>query len=312
MASSSFARRHPVGTVLLGLLVLLLAAGGWWYVKNNNGKGLKSTLVEEGKELLPTLENTNLAIRNITPDSLKAQVKLDLRNNMPVTLRIDSFRYQTRIDGDLLTQGAKDRPTVLHADSLSHIDMPLNLDLSKVKDKIKTSQQDCVTVQLAMDLYTRLPVAGTQKIPVTISKRVYVPKLPKIELADVDVTDLGLKNGEAIARFRITNYNPFPITIKQVNYRFRVGGDDMDIRGTETKDVTFNERGTEIMPVHIRFQPKALPKVAFKTLFKAKKTPYDLTGAVLVAAGRHNPEDMKVNFNTSGTLKDLKEIPQKK
>ena len=310
MASSSFIRRHPVVSVLVALVLVLAAGVGWGYVKNDKGKGLVPTLAAKGKELLPTLENTSLAISNITRDSLKAQVKLDVRNNMPITLRIDSFRYQTRVDGTLLTQGAKNRPTTLQSDSLSHIQLPLALDLSKVKDKLKTSQQDCVDVQLVMDLYTRLPLAGAQKIPVKLTKRVYVPKLPKIELADVDITDLGFKNGEAIVRFNITNYNPFPLIIKQVNYRFRVDGDDMDIRGTETKDITFRKRGTEVMPVHIRFQPKALPKVAFKTLFKAKKTPYTLTGTVVVAAGEHNPKDMSLNFNSTGSLKDLKDIPK--
>lgn len=297
-------------SVLLALLLLLGAWVGWVYLKNDNGKGLVPTLAEKGKELLPTLENTSLSITNITPDSLKAQVKMDVHNNMPITLRIDSLRYQTHVDGTMLTRGAKNEPLVLHGDSLSHLQLPVAMDLSKVKDKVKTAQQDCVDVELRMELYTKLPIAGTKKIPVTLKKRVYVPKLPKVEIADVDVTDLGLKNGEAIVRFNITNYNPFPVTIKQVKYRFRIGGDDMDIQGTETKDVTFRKRGTEIMPVHIRFQPKALPKVAYKTLFKAKKTSYELTGAVLIAAGKHNPKDMTMKFNSTGSLKDLKDIPK--
>jgi len=299
MATRSFFSRHPAVSVLVVLLLLLVGAAGWVYFKK-----------DKGKELLPTLENTTLALNNITPDSLKAQVKMDVHNNMPITLRIDSLRYQTRVDGTLLTQGAKDSPLVLRGDSLSHLSLPVAMDLSKVKDKLKTSQQDCVDVQLTMDMYTKLPIAGTQKIPVEITKRVYIPKLPKVELADVDITDLGLKNGEAVVRFNVTNYNPFPVTIKQVYYRFRVGGDDMDIEGTETKDVTFRKRGTEVMPVHIRFQPKTLPKVAFKTLFKAKKTPYNLTGSVLVAAGKHNPKDMTMKFASTGSLKDLKNIPK--
>lgn len=310
MATRSFVKRHPVVSVVLGLLVLLVAVVGWVYARHNNGQGLLPTLAEKGKELLPTLENTTLAINNITPDSVKAQVKMDVHNNMPITLRIDSLRYRTRVDGTLLTEGVKASPMVLRGDSLSHLTLPVAMDLSKVKDQLKTSQQDCVDVQLAMDLYTKLPIAGTKKIPVELTKRVYIPKLPKVELADVDVTDLGLKNGEAIVRFNITNYNPFPVTIKQVNYRFRIGGDDMDLRGTETKDVTFRKRGTEVMPVHIQFQPKTLPKVAYKTLFRAKKTDYNLTGTVVIAAGNHNPKDMTMKFASTGSLKDLKNIPK--
>lgn len=148
---------------------------------------------------------------------------------------------------------------------------------------------------------------GPKEIPVDVRKRVYIPKLPKIEVADVDVTHLGLKRGEAVVRLRITNYNPFPFTIKQVSYRFQIEH-DLDVKGQETKDVTFKKRGTETMPIQVSFQPKAMPKVLFKALFKAKKTDYKLTGTATVAAGPSNARDVTMHFNSSGTVKELKEL----
>lgn len=299
MTSTSFAGRHPVATTLLALLFVLLAGGVVAYFAT-----------DRGRKLLPALENASLTTANITTDSLKTNMKITLRNRVPLTVRIDSFSYLTRLDGAALARGTKNRPTVVRGRATNDITMPFDVDLSELKKQLETAQQDCVDVRMTMILYAKLPLVGAQRLPVSVSKKVYIPKLPKVELADVDVTDLGLKNGEAVVRFKVTNYNPFPVTIKQVNYRFRVGGDDMDIRGIETKDVTFRQRGTQIMPVHIRFQPKALPKVAFKTLFKARKTAYNLTSTVTVAAGKFNPKDVKMNFASAGTLQDLKEIPK--
>ncbi|MCC2548856.1 LEA type 2 family protein [Hymenobacter sp. BT175] len=299
MATTSNRESHPVRWTLL-VLLLLLGAGGYYFYQKT----------DQGKELLPTLENVTMSVNNITPDALQAQLKIDLRNNMPVTLKIDSFTYETRVDGTMLARGAKDEPTVLHGDSVSHLRVPMSVDLGNVKKKLKTSQQDCVDVQIAMTLFTRLPVAGPRRIPVTVTRRVYVPKLPKVEVADVDIKDLGLKNGEAVVTLKVTNYNPFPVTIRRVNYTFRVS-DDMAVQGTEEKDVSFRTKGTELMPIRIHFEPKGLPKVAFKTLFKAEKTPYKLTGSVVVAAGKGSPRDMTLNFNSSGSLQDLKNIPRK-
>lgn len=295
MASNSFFGRHPLVSGVLVLLVLLLAGAGIAYFKT-----------DKGKELLPTLETTSLAINNISAGSMQARMEMDLRNRMPITLKVDSFSYQTRVDGALLARGSKDEATVMQKNGVSHLSIPVTVNLDKVKDKIKSSQRDCVDVQMAMTLYTRLPVAGPRQIPVSVTKRVYVPKLPKIEVADVDVTHLGLKNGEATVNFKVTNYNPFPFTISGVRYNFSVS-DDMSVQGTEDKDVTFAKRGTTIMPVQVRFEPKAMPKMAFKTLFRAEKTPYKVDGVVTVAAGRHNPKPMAVNFQNTGTLKDLKE-----
>ena len=299
MPSSSSAGRHPVITTLLGLLFLLVIGGVIAYFAT-----------DKGKKLLPTLESATMTAGNITPDSLKATMKVSLRNHVPITVRIDSFSYITRLDGEPLAQGTKSKATVMKARGTSELEMPLNVDLSRIKDKIKTIQQDCVDVQTTMIMYADVPVVGYQRIPVTVKKRVYIPKLPKIEVADIDVTDLGFKNGEAVVRLKVTNYNPFPLTIKSVNYRFRVGGDDLDVQGTETKDVSFRKQGTEIMPIHVRFEPKAMPKVAFKTLFKPGKTSYDLNGSLVVAAGKHNPKDVTMKFKSNGTLQELKNIPK--
>ncbi|WP_167855146.1 LEA type 2 family protein [Hymenobacter wooponensis] len=296
MATQGFFGRHRVASFLLIVVVLLLAGGAYMYFKT-----------DKGKELLPTLENASLNVNNVTANSLQAQMKVDLRNQMPVTLNIDSLSYVTRVDGEVLTKGAKDEPTVLHGDSVSHLTLPVSVQMDNLKRKVRTSQQDCVDVEMDMKLYTRLPVAGPQSIPVRVTKRVYIPKLPKIEVADVDIKDLGLKNGEAVVSLRVTNYNPFPVTVRSVRYKFSVS-DDMEVEGTETKDVTFRKKGVELMPIHVRFEPKAMPKVAFKGLFKAEKTPYKLTGAAVIAAGEHNPKDMTMNFNSSGSLKDLKEV----
>jgi LEA14-like dessication related protein len=299
MASTSFTRRHPVLTVLLVLLLLLVL-----------GLGITYVATDKGKKLLPTLANASMQVGNITPDSLKATMAVELRNNVPVTMRVDSFSYITRLDGEPLARGSQDEPTVVKSRGMSKLEVPVNVDLSKVADKVKEIQQDCVDVQMTMILYTRLPIVGAERIPVTVSKKIYIPKLPKVEVAGVDITDMGLKNGEAVVRLRITNYNPFPVTIKQVTYRFRVGGDDLDVRGVEEKDVSFRQKGTEIMPIRVTFQPKKMPKVAFKTLFRAEKTDYKLDGKVIFAAGKQNPKDVDMNFASTGTLKDLKNIPK--
>ncbi|RTQ47126.1 hypothetical protein EJV47_19710 [Hymenobacter gummosus] len=300
MARTSFFGRHPVLGALLALLLLLVVSGFIGYKATDNGR-----------RLLPTLDNVSMNAGNITADSLKARLHVDLRNHAPLRLRVDSFSYVTRIDGEKMAQGSQGRPTVIRRRGSSPLDIPVSVDMDQLRRKIKDIQQDCVEVEMQMQMYTRLPLVGSERIPVRLSKKVYVPKMPKIEVADVDVTDLGLRHGEALMKLRVTNYNPFPVTIRSVRYNFRIGGDDMEVRGLETKDVTFSKRGTEIMPVRVAFQPKAVPKVAFKSLFKADKTRYDLDGVAVVAAGRHNPKDMQLNFNSEGTLQELKNIPRK-
>ncbi|HEX8326795.1 MAG TPA: LEA type 2 family protein [Hymenobacter sp.] len=294
MASSS-GKGHPVRTGLLILLALLLVGGGVLYFTTN-----------KGKDLLPTMGQASLNISNITREKIQGQMVVQMTNNAPVTLKIDSLRYETFVDGARLAQGRKDQPLVVKKNANNRLQLPLTLNLANLKRKAKTAQQDCVTVKMRTVLYADLPAVGPKEIPVEVSKRVYIPKLPKIEVADVDVTKLGLKKGEATVKLRVINYESIPFTLKQVNYRFQVE-DDLDVKGQETKDVTFKKKGTEIMPIRVKFEPKAMPKVLFKSLFKAEKTDYKLTGTATVAAGGADAKDATMNFNSSGTVKDLKE-----
>lgn len=230
-----------------------------------------------------------------------------LRNHAPIDLKIDSLRYKARMEGKQLAHGHKARPLVVKGNALGSLELPLTLNLPQVAHEAKTAQRDCVTVQLHTVLYADLPGVGPKEIPVDVRKRVYIPKLPKIEVADVDITKLGLNKEEATVNLRVTNYESIPFTVKQVNYRFQVE-DDLDVKGQETKDVTFKKKGTELMPIHVKFQPKKMPKVLFKTIFKPKKTDYKLTGTATIAAGPASARDATMHFNSSGTMKELKEL----
>lgn len=256
---------------------------------------------------LPTLEHPTLNISNVSREKIQAQLRVGVRNYASLTLRIDSMRYETRLDGTRLAQGHKSNPLVVKANATSQLVLPLAVDLPAVKHEIKTAQQDCVTVQVHTVLYAKLPGMGPQRIPLDVKTRVYIPKLPKIEVAGVNVTHLGLKSGEAVVNLRVINYEPIPFTLKQVSYRFQIEN-GLDVQGQETKNVTFHRRGNEIMPIHVHFQPKALPKTLFKTLFEAKKTDYKLTGTATVAAGSAGAKDATIQFNNSGTLKELKDM----
>ena len=113
-----------------------------------------------------------------------------------------------------MAQGRKDRPLVVKGNATSALSLPLVLNLPQLKHEFKTAQRDCVTVQRRAVLYADLPDLGPKQLPVEMRQRVYVPKLPKIEVADVDIPNLSLKKGEAVAQLRITKYEAIPFTVQ--------------------------------------------------------------------------------------------------
>ncbi|MBC7923549.1 MAG: hypothetical protein H7Z75_20935, partial [Ferruginibacter sp.] len=83
----------PMVGILLGLLVVLVVAGVVFVAGNRD-------------HLAPE----RLNVKEITPDSLKAPVSIRLRHGLPVALRIDSFPYRMKVEGEPLAQGSQREP----------------------------------------------------------------------------------------------------------------------------------------------------------------------------------------------------------
>lgn len=131
MASSSSVGRHPVLTVLL---VLPVVAGGIMYMKTDHGKKLLPAL---GKVVLPALSKASFNISSITREKIQAQLSTELHNPAPIDLKVDSLRYETRLDGACLAKGRKDNPLVVQGNITSKLELPLTLNLPELRQKLK-------------------------------------------------------------------------------------------------------------------------------------------------------------------------------
>lgn len=128
MTASSSSGRHPVLTVLLGLVGLLLVGGSIAYFATDHGKAL-----------LPTLEQPSLNLSNITREKIQGQFVVKLRNHAPIELKIDSLHYETRVEGTRIAHSRKDRPLVVKANVSSSLTLPLTLNLPQLKHEAKAA-----------------------------------------------------------------------------------------------------------------------------------------------------------------------------
>ena len=298
MASRSFFARHPVVSTLLGLLVLLVVAGGVFVASNRDN-------------LTPELLNVNLNVKEITPDSLKAQVGIRLRNGLPVALRVDSFQYQMKVEGEPLARGSKRDPSEVKARSEGQIDLPLNVNLGEIAEKVRTLQRDSARVAVQMTLFAHFPLVGTQRIPVEMEKAVYIPKLPKFEIAGVKLEKLGLKESKVLVRLKVTNYNSFPFTIRRFTYNFRLS-DNLETKGTENEDITFEKVGTETITIPVTMKFDQVGELIFKSLFKSEETPYRMDAKVHITSDQKFIQNIDMDINSKGNLRDLKEAIKQK
>jgi LEA14-like dessication related protein len=285
-------------SILLALFILLVGTIGY---------GFYLFKANENVWLKPDLKSTKTTIKEITADSMKAQVTMTVRNSLPFTIRIDSLSYVVALDGDTLIQGSQHQPTELRASSDGQLTMPMNTAAGKLMKKVKSLQRDSADVYMRTTMYSHFPVVGTKPVPVEIKRTIYIPKLPKVEVEKVKVDKLGLKESRLITTVKITNYESFPFTIKNFRYHFRLS-DNIDVKGKEDEDIHFKKTGTETIDIPIKLTMSQVGEAAFKLLFKSETTPYRLNGQMQMSSDQNFIGNVTTAFNSEGTVEEMKNL----
>jgi LEA14-like dessication related protein len=302
MASKSFFRRHYIFTVFLVLLLSAAAAAVFLFQTTS-----KEELVKKGKNyVMPDLQSSKTIIDEITADSMKGKLIMRVRNSLPFTIDIDSLHYKVTIDGDTVTKGYTDNGIRIEANSNDEVTVPIKTNIRSFYKKVEQLESDSAEVGVHSVLYNRFPIVGSKAIPVNFTRKVYIPKLPKVEVEGVDFSKLGLKGGKLEVKLKVINYSVIPYTVNGFTYRFKMS-DNIDMKGTSTEKFSFRKKGTEIITIPVDLDLNQAGEAAIKILFKSDDTPYRFTGTMHIQTEKAGVGNFDMAFESSGTIKELKQ-----
>jgi LEA14-like dessication related protein len=302
MASKSFFRRHPVLTVFL-LLVLLGAGAAVYFFRTTS----REELVKQGKNyVMPDLQSAKTVIDEITADSVKGKIIMRVKNSLPLTIDIDSLQYKVTLDGDTVTKGYDDSGIRIEANSNDEVTVPVKVNIRSFYKKVEQLESDSADVGVHAVLYNHFPVVGSKAIPVNFTKKIYIPRLPEVEVEGVDLSDLGLQGGKLQVKIKVTNYSAMPYSVNGFTYRFTMS-DNIDLKGKSDQNFNFNKKGSEIITIPVDVDLKQVGEAAIKILFKSEDTPYTLAGNMHIVTNSAALGKFDMAFQNSGTIKELKE-----
>lgn len=301
MASRSFFRRHPILSIFLGLIIAA-AVAAFIFFKTTP----KEELVAKGKNLvMPDLQSTKFVVDEITADSLKGKVTMRINNSLPMGIDIDSLRYKVTLEGDTVTKGNSREGIHINANANDEITVPIRTNIQLFRKKVLALQQDSAEVGIHAVLFNHFPIVGSKDIPLSFTRTVYIPRLPKIEVEDVDISKLNFKGGKLMVKLKVTNYSDMAFAVNGFSYRFKMS-DNIDMKGTSKETINLKKKGAESVTIPVDLDMSEIGEAAWEFLFKSDETPYKMSGNLHI-----NTEsalgDFDYAFQSSGTLKELKE-----
>jgi LEA14-like dessication related protein len=237
---------------------------------------------------------------------MKGKLIMRVKNSLPFTIDIDSLQYKVTIDGDTVTKGYDDNGIRIEANSNDEVTVPIKTNIRSFYKKVEQLESDSANVGVHAVLYNSFPVVGSRAIPVNFTKKVYIPKLPKVEVEGVDLSNLGLKGGKLQVKVKVTNYSSMPYTINGFTYRFKMS-DNIDMKGTSQEKFNFRKKGTEIINIPVDIDLNQIGEADIKILFKSDDTPYNFSGNMHIVTEQAGLGTFDMAFQSSGTIKQLKE-----
>lgn len=179
--------------------------------------------------------------------------------------------------------------------------LPLVLNLDKVKGKRANDETDSTDLLVKVDLYFDLFGMGLSKLPITINKRIPAPRPPQFELVSVDPEMIRIDTMVLSLQGMIINPNNFEVTLSMAD--LHVEFDDLfsgDITLTDTFQL--KARDESVFTAQASVSDLQLVRDAFKVMFQIKSRPYSLKGTALMDL-QDGSKPMRVNFYHTGNVK---------
>ena len=173
----------------------------------------------------PDVEFREMNISNITFDDVTLLFDFNVNNPNRFDISAAGYEYDFQINDRSFISGTRNEGIRIEQNSTGVFQVPVTLRYEDVYQTFRSlSQQDEIAYALSTEVNFDLPVLGIQSIPVSTSGEIPVPKPPRIEFGDFNVTRVSLSGADAEVTFRVDNPNTFALSLLSASYNLRVNG----------------------------------------------------------------------------------------
>lgn len=205
---------------------------------------------------VPNARVTDVRFANLSADGVTLEVDMEVRNPERSPLRLEGLDYAmiaTEEDpamGPILEGSAKVGEVTVAGRSKAKVTTPVTVAFTDVLDVLDAGDAGTI-VPWRADLTLNGAVAASShdggagqsvaaQMPMEVSGRLPIFKMPVIEASPFEWTDVGVLSAKGEVRVRVTNTNQFPLDLNRVVYALEIQGARVSSGGVS--------RGTRIAP----------------------------------------------------------------
>jgi LEA14-like dessication related protein len=285
--------------IFLLFLGLCLAFLAWRFIGYSKDKDPDKTFI------LPRLGFAYIKVSKLSARETKMTSVLLLNNHLPFPLGADSISFIGSIEGKPVMSSTYPKSMRIAALDSSFLVMPVTVnlkDLVNALDKLERKDMDSVDYEMYTEFYVGFPF--NRKF-----KRRFVRHLPlfhllRIESEKVEITSLKKEGTTLRVTMSVRNNNEFPITIKDLYYKFYIEG-NLLAKGKKEGNLIFPEESTKQISFDTRIPFNNMGETFLKLLKEGKSAAYRFDSDFVILSEFQIIDKCEVEMESTGKLEEI-------
>lgn len=243
---------------------------------------------------MPSVSFQGLSFKNMSFVEGDAVFKLKVTNPNPIGANLTRVAYNLRINDKQFLKNVMNKNIALAAGGSSIVEVPVTINYMEFFQSVTEFVQ---SDKVAYDLSGSVGV-GPLDIPYQKKGDLTVPKLPKVSLKKIAVSNPTIAGVSVILSLGMENSNPFTLDLSGLNYSIKLGGMKFaEGSATHVSPIGKNSSSTLEIPLRVNFFEASQ---SLYNLLTKSSSEYELAGEMKF----HIPEtgEKRFPFQTVGKV----------
>src|ERR1035437_5734837 len=286
--------------ILLFLFIAIIASffiwRYWSYVRDKDPN--KTFLV-------PKMELSQIDITSLTFQKTELNVKVDIKNQLPLSFSIDSLQYRIFINGTEILKDHYKKTISLKKNASSQVSLPMTIFNKSISTVMKTNERknvDSVEFHFHGSFFTHVFLKKQFNIDIKkLIPRFYIPE-SKAEHFEID--SLNFSRVVVKLLVSINNKNVFSLKSKNIAYELSIE-DNKLIKGIIPGLTVIRAKSVTNLTIPIKISFKEVSKTLWDLLTKGNNVHYKLHLTFRIESDNIMIKNSKVILESEGSVKSL-------
>ena len=255
--------------------------------------------------LLPRLELSELDITSLTSKKTEMNVKVDIKNQIPLSFTVDSLQYRIFINDTEILKDHYKKSISLKRNASNLISFPITIFIDSLSSVLKANERgnaDSVEFHFQGSFFTHIFFKKQFNVDIKrLIPRIYIPE---VNAEHFEIDSLNFSRAVVQLLVSVNNKNVFPFKADSIAYEVSIE-DNQWIKGIIPGFTDIQAKSVTDLTIPITISFKEVSKTLWDLLTKGSEVRYKLNLTFRIESDNNMIMNSEVILESEGSVKSI-------